>query len=294
MLQERTGPAELSAAIVYASRTGSERLVLFADEAAGTSARLAGWLQPGFDIEVRTVTGSDSRAALPEPLPVVLPGPADACPLVEQMDSAGLEVLLEGGEWRGELLGLEVARIVRWPRETGGDDRLHIEAGVGRFDRDAAAAMHQGESPRTGLDRAIRMVSQRRHQGAPTEPLSILARSRWLRSVALADPSVVGAVTLAPVEATSTPDSVREERPAAALGSTPDGERVLVVFAAGGVLEMVPVAVDTRELQLPGGRLRLVLPPKDRMKVFDELVTAATSADRGSIEVWEMEPPWAT
>ena len=30
-----------------------------------------------------------------------------------------------------EVLGLEVARLVRWPLETGGDGELHLEPGVG-------------------------------------------------------------------------------------------------------------------------------------------------------------------
>lgn len=268
--------------------------MLFADEGAGVAARLAGWLRPGFAIEIREVIGADSVAASPEPLPVVLPGPDDAGALVGQLRGAGLEVVLEQGEWRGELAGLEVARIVRWPRETGGDDLLHIEAGVGRFDRDAAAAVHQGEPTSIGLQRVIRTVSQRRHRGAPAEPLSILARSRWLRSVALADPSVVGAVTLEPVEATFAPASVREERPATALGHTTRGDPVLVAFGSGCVLELVAVGADTRELHLPSGRLRLVIPARDHMLVLDELVAAAASADRGEIEVWEMETPWAS
>lgn len=39
--------------------------------------------------------------------------------------------MVEGGELMGELLGLEVARVV-----VGDDGSAHVEAGVGRFDRE--------------------------------------------------------------------------------------------------------------------------------------------------------------
>lgn len=225
-------------------------------------------------------------------MPVVLPGPIGADRLVDKLRGAGLEVVLERGEWRGELLGLEVARVVRWPLETGGDGALHIEAGVGRFDRDAAAAMHRGESVDEGLKRAIRIVSEHRYSGAPTHPLSVLARSRWMRSVAMAQPELVGATDLQPLETTFAADSVREERPAGALGHTNTGAPLLVVFGAGSALDLVPVATDTRELQLPTALLRLVLPPRDHLRMVDELAAWAAASGRGPVDVIGMEPPW--
>lgn len=301
VLQEDVTPASFAAALVHASRQRADRLVLYADQGAQLAARLEQWFRPPArspsgapSVEVRAVEGATSEPAVPDPMPVVLPGPVDAEHLVEQLRGAGLEVALERGEWRGELLGLEVARIVRWPLETGGDGELHIEAGVGRFDRDAAAAMHQGESPDESLERAIRLVSEHRYPGAPIHPLSVLARSRWMRSVAMAAPELVGASMLEPLESTYAADSVREERPAAALGRTASGTPLLVAFGAGSALDLVPVATDTRELHLPAVLVRVVLPPRDHLPVADELAAWATASGRGAVEVIEMEPPWAT
>lgn len=299
VLQEDVTPASFAAALVHASRQLADRLVLYADQGAPLAARLEQWFRPAVgsssapSVEVRAVEGAGSEPAGPDPMPVVLPGPVGAECLVDQLRGADLEVVLERGEWRGELLGLEVARIVRWPLETGGDGELHIEAGVGRFDRDAAAAMHQGESPDEGLQRAIRIVSEHRYPGAPTHPLSVLARSRWMRSVALAAPELVGATDLAPLETTFAPDSVREERPAGALGHTTTGIPLLVVFGAGAALDLLPVATDTRELHLPGGLLRVVLLPRDHLRVVDELAAWAATSGRGPVDLIEMEPPWA-
>ncbi len=189
--------------------------------------------------------------------------------------------MCEDGSWRGELLGLEVARIVRWPSETGGDGELHLEAGVGRFDRDAVAAMHDGESPSHGLRRAVAMVSERRHRGATAHPLSFLARARWLRADAIAEPALVGASELRAAQTTFCAGSVRDDVPAAAIGTTLGGAPLVVVFAAGAGLDLTPVAADTREFHLPGAVLRLAVAPRDHLVVTDELAAAAVTAGRG-------------
>lgn len=299
VLQEDLTPASLTAAMLYASRETADRLVVYADSGAPAGARLAQWFAPEhspghpLSIEIRAVQGAGSVTARAEPMPVVLPEPSDADELVEELAELGLEVVLERGEWRGELLGLEVARIVRWPVETGGDGRLHTEAGVGRFDRDAAAAMHRGETPRQGLARAIGIVSEHRYPGAPTHPLSLLARARWMRSVAIGSPGSVGASELVAVESTFAARSVRDECPAAALGITDTGTPLLTVFGVGASLDLLAVATDTRELHLPGGLLRVVLPPRDHLAVTDQLAGWATAANRGPVEVIEMDAPWA-
>ena len=292
VLQEEATPASVGGALAHALRSASAqgvapRLVLFCDRGAGVAARLVRCFD--MDVEVRSVFEASSVPAKPDPLPVVVPGPEGVDPLLEQLESRGLEVVLEDGSYRGELLGLEVARIVLWPTETGGDGEYHLEPGVGRFDRDAAAAMHEGESPADGLERALRIVTRRRHAGAGTHPLSLLSRARWLRADAVADPGRVGAARLDAVQTSFPPDSVREEWPAAALGVDASGAPLLVVFGSGAGLDLVPVAADTRELQAPGARLRVVVPGRDHMAVTDELAAKL----RAPAEVVEFEPGWA-
>ncbi|MFV0317178.1 MAG: hypothetical protein ACK5O2_09500 [Microthrixaceae bacterium] len=293
VLQEAVSPASLGAAVVHALRSSASRLVLFADDGADVAARLAARFDRGPSIEVRAVDGATSSPAVPEGLSVVLPGPDGVEALLDRLRSAGLETVLEAGVWRGELLGLEVARIVLWPIETGGDGTFHIEAGVGRFDRDATAAMHGGESTDAALERVIGTVSAQRHRGATGHPMCRLARSRWLRAEALADPALVGAGDLYPVESSFVADSVREERPAAAHGTTADGEPVVVVFGSGLPLELVPVALDVREMHDPGVLLRVVVPPRDRLGVTEDLLVIADPTG-GPVELVTLDPPWGT
>lgn len=286
VFQEQSGPAALTAALLWARRRRALRLVLFCDEGGPVSARLARYF--AFEVEVRMVQGASSSLARPEPLPVVLPGPDGTDGLLAELRSHGLEPVLEEGSWRGELLGLEVARLVVWPLETGGDGELHLEAGVGRFDRDAAAVMHQGEPPVEGLERAVGLVGRHRFAGAPPHALSRLARARWLRAVAIADPARVGATQLQAVQTSFPADNVREEAPAAALGTTPKGDPVLVVFATGASLELVPVAADTRALQAPGALLRLGVPARDRHPAIEALAALLVEP----AEMVAVEPEW--
>jgi hypothetical protein len=272
VLAEQGGPATLSSALILAERRDASQVVVFADAGGPVLARLAGYFR--VPVAVRAVDGGSSEPVDPAPLPVVTPGPNGADELVDRLRAEGLEAVLEDGVWRGELSGLEVARVGPWPLESGGDGALHLEAGVGRFDRDASAAMHQGEDPLVSLRRAVRTVAEHRRPGAAAHPLGLMARARWLRASAVDDPGLVGAAELVPVQTTFPASSVRDAAPAAALGWDADGGAVVVVFAAGASLDLVPVAADTHALHDPQARLRLAVPARDHLAVLDELAGA--------------------
>ncbi len=109
-----------------------------------------------------------------------------------------------------------------------------------------------------------------------------------MRADALADPATVGAASLEPIQSSFAAASVRDEVPAAALGVTPDGDPLVVVFAAGARLDLTPIAADTREMQRPGAILRLALPPRDHLGVTDELAELLAPL----VDVVEVEPGW--
>ncbi|MBS1838024.1 MAG: hypothetical protein JST64_10045, partial [Actinobacteria bacterium] len=181
VLSEVAAPASLAGAVAWTLRQGASELVLFTDDLGGDLARMAGWFD--LSVQVRSVQGSGSVAVPAAPFPERIDAPEGpaAADLVAVLREAGLDVVLEDGVIRGEVLGLEVARLVVWPVESGGDGELHLEPGVGRFDRDAVAAMHHGEAPTTTLARSVDMVRRERVPGAGTHPLARLGRERWLR-----------------------------------------------------------------------------------------------------------------
>ncbi len=288
VLSNTADAATLAGSIAWALRQGASTLTLFTDDLAGDVARMAGYFS--VPVEVRSVQGAGSVSVEASPLPehVATPRSAETDRLSAQLRDAGLEVVVEDGVIRGEVQGLEVARLVLWPVESGGDGALHLEAGVGRFDRDAVAAMHQGEEPTVTLARSVAMVRAERVAGSSTHPLTRMARERWLRRSLVEDPGRVGARSLEPIGTTVRSESVRDVTPAAALGADHDGEPVVVVCSVGADLSFVPVAADTREWQSPSARLVLVVAERDRLATLDRLAGLL----REPAEVRTVTAPW--
>jgi len=287
LLTEQAGPGAVSGALLWADRRGVSAVRLYVDDLAGDVARWAALFDA--DVEVRQVTGATSVAATAESPTTRTPGAlADDAALRAELRDAGLEVVEEHGVVTGEVRGLEVARLVVWPALTGGDDAVHIEAGVGRFDRDATAAMHDGESPDATLRRAIDIVEEHRTARTPTHPLSLMARERWLRHSVLAEPALVGATELEPIATTVLRTSVREPSPAAAHGRAVDGSELVVVCSVGADLSLVPVAADTRAQIAPDAALVLVVPERDRLPSTERLASMV----RGPVELRCVPVPW--
>ena len=202
-------------------------------------------------------------------------GPAEAAPaiavrdevpdpsLVELLVGHGAEPVLEHGVLRGEVLGLEVARVI--------DGRLVV--GVGRHDRDARAEMRPGEDLGSALDSAVDAVLRWRRPGATSHAANTLARARWLRSVLCARPSAVGLDSLSPVAPPLPWFDLPEAGPAPGLGVDPEGGEVVVVCSVGVDLDLVPTAADCRLLYgtSPRTPLWLVVPAGDDVAVIRKL-----------------------
>lgn len=280
--------ATLAGAMAWTIRQEAADLVLFTDDLGGDVARMA--TDFTLPVTIRSVHGSSSVVVQPAPHPDVVAAPdaPEAAGLIAQLADAGLEIVVEDGVVRGEVRGLEVARLVVWPAESGGDGLLHLEAGVGRFDRDAVAAMHQGEPPTTTLARSVSLVRSERVAGGATHPLARLARERWVRCAVLADPALVGATQLHAVQTTVSRDNVRDVSPAAALGTAADGSPMLVVCSSGADLGFVPIAADTRAWLAPDARLVLAVPGRDRLTLLDRLAALLIEP----AEVVTVPAPW--
>jgi hypothetical protein len=191
--------------------------------------------------------GSPVDPAPPAVQPPLPPESADLAPLLV---AAGAEPVVEHGVLIGEVLGLEVCRVV--------DGRL--EVGVGKHDREAQRMVHGDESPEGALRAAVRIV----HEQRPAD----LAAERWLRSVVVRRPELVGCGGLAPVAPPLPRGDLRVPQPASAVG---DG--VVVACSVGIDLDLVPTAADTRMAHAPDAALVLVVPEGD-----DHAVTRALAA----------------
>jgi hypothetical protein len=264
-------PRRLGAALAVAQRAAASEVHLLVDpgtdgtdDGAGVLARRASL----FAVAPRTwlVRGTELapvEAAPPAPDPAPAPEAELYRPVLE---AAGLDAVVEGGHLVGELLGLEVARVV-----VADDGSAHVEAGVGRFDREVGAMMFAELAETDALARAVEFVARHRAADAPRHPLNQLVPERWLRSTIVARPELVGAAELRSVGSAIPRANLREGGVATAIGTDLDGTPLVVTCSIGVDLELVPGAADDRLTHRPDARLVLAVPAKDALAVTTEL-----------------------
>jgi hypothetical protein len=194
--------------------------------------------------------------------PYVVPGPPDAVEMLfaEAIEEAGAEPVVDHGVLRAEVLGLEVATVMR-----GDDDVPYLAVGVGRHDRLAQAMMYGTADMAKSLREAVGAVRNFRTGEAGIHPANQLAPERWLRCVVAAgDPS------LHPIESTE-PARLKRSSPAMLINDAAD----LVVACTTAVdLDAIAIAADTRAVHAPGATLRLVMPKGSRVPAMELLAGA--------------------
>lgn len=258
----------LGAALAWAERRGVSESVggvlhVLVDEESGLLARRAQlFARP--EIEVWSVVGAALVPAEPAPPPVPEPAPPAPQELVDLLLDAGVEVVVEGGVVRGEVQGLEVARIVHGETTAGVPlERPLLEVGVGAADRELTALVHGELTPQEQLFRVVEIVRGHRRPGAPRHPLSELVPERWLRAVLCGNPGAIGLAALRPAEGAQARPNLRDRGIAVAAGTTGQGAPVVVVCSVGIDLDLVPAAADARLAVDPEAELWLVVPERD-------------------------------
>jgi hypothetical protein len=270
----------LGRAMAWARGNDIVDLHLVVNDAAGDLARrAAAFTHPAV---VWRSAGDDLNRAEPEPLSPPAPLPPEAERYVDIVRAAGADPVVEHGVLIGEVLGLEVVRIVA--DELGVD----VQVGVGKHDREAQRLVHGDRSPIDALADAVSAVRERRVPDAPAHPANQLAAERWLRRIVIADPGIVGAARLEAVAPPRLRDDLRVPNPAPATGEAPGGSPVVVVCSTGIDLALVPSAVDSRDLDGRDARLVLVLPEGDDHPVTRDLASALSQP----AEIVTVERDW--
>ena len=280
-------PLGVGAALAWATRHGANQVHLLV-EAGGTAARdLAAVARRGalFDppVDVLSIDGREATVVHPSaPDPVAVPAPSTQ----EQrllLEQAGVEVVVDEGVVVGEILGLEVARVV-----VDADGNSRLEVGVGRFDREAFALLHGELSPPEALAAAIDQVGAVRRPGAEPHPINRVARERWLRHHLIEHPQLVGAASLRPADASRQRSGLRDATIAVAAGESADGSPMVVAASVGVDLEAVPDAADARLRHAPEAELVVVVPPRDDHSITRDLAAMLARPAR----VVTVEGPW--
>jgi hypothetical protein len=263
----------LGPALAWADRAEVAELHLLADAglaAAGVLARQSDLFADG--PAVWAIEGTTLVAAPPAPplAPAAAPAPTD---LVDLLIDAELEIVVEGGMVRGEVNGLEVARIVHGTTTAGEPiDDPRLEVGVGKADRELTAMVHSGLPAVDQLARVTEIVRGHRRPGAPRHPLNQLVPDRWLRAVLCRAPGLIGLATLRPAEGARPRPNLAERDVALAVGEDSAGDAVVVACSVGIALDLVPTAADGRlaidatggaHADTPPSHLFLALPERD-------------------------------
>lgn len=262
MLLDPQPVAALGPALVWADRRDlAEVNLVVAVADAGIVARRAACFAPA--PVVWALDGASLVPAVAAP-PAVAAAARPAPELAELLVDADLEVVVEDGIVRGEILGLEVARIVHGTSTAGTPlDGPLLEVGVGQADRELTGMLHGALAPRDQLARVIEIVRALRRPDAEPHPLNQLVPERWLRARLVAEPGRVGARELRPAPAAVPRANLREKGIAVAQGTAEDGSSVVVACSVGIDLDVVPAAADARCSIDPRARLLVVVPERD-------------------------------
>ncbi len=269
--------AALGPALVWADRRELAELDLLVEADASVIARRA--LLFTSPPAVWVIDGAALRPAVAAPVEAA-PSAPSAPALAELLVDADLEVVVEDGIVRGEVLGLEVARIVHGTTTAGTPiDEPVLEVGVGHADRELTGMVHGNLPPAAQLARVSEIVRAQRRVGAERHPLNQLAPERWLRANLVADPGRVGLAELRPAPPAVPRPNLRDPAIAMAVGVDPSGAEVVVACSVGVHLDLVPAAADARQALAPEARLLLVVPERDAHPVTralaERLVTPA-------------------
>jgi hypothetical protein len=177
----------------------------------------------------------------------------------------GATPVMEHGVLRGEVNGLEVCRVVT-DEFTGA---FRLEVGVGAHDRETFQLLH-GDRPKVeALAGVVEAVAPHRRPGAAGHPLNRLARSRAVRARLMADPSLIGATSVAPVDPPVPRTNVKDDPPCVALALI-GGRPTTVVCSAGVDLDVIPYAADAR-LVTGAERCIVVVPAGDDLRIQYDL-----------------------
>lgn len=277
------GDHGLGAALAWSQRAGAEELHVISDgEDAGQIARQAAEFRAA--IQVWRTNGTELVPVEPAPIETGI-GPPDAPALVAVLEAEGLDVVVEGDRFAGELRGLEVVRIVR----ALDDGEPILEVGVGRFDRELTALMHGDLPDASSIARVVAQLRELRRPGGPNHPLANLVPERWLRHTLVREPRRIGCDELVAAPTPTPRDRLRERGVAAAVG-TRDGEPVVVACSVGVHLDAVVHAADARLAIDPAATLLLALPERDILPVNRALVAEL----RCPAEIAAVEGDWRT
>ncbi len=285
----------LGPSLRWALSRNAERMTLLADDdVAGDIARRADLVD--FDITVWSAAGPAVEPAVARSALTPPELPLSHRRYASLISEAGARAIDDHGMLVAEVAGLEVARVVDVDEPSiapdgsnasltnGSSTGAELAVGVGQADRELQDYIHGHLDDDANLRRAIAAVVQHRKPGSAVHPLSRVARQRWLRSILLDDPSLVGLDRLDPIIPLRPRTTVLGDEPSAAAGSG-----AIVVCSVGVDLDLLPEAADYRNRDDPHAELIVVVPERDRSLVAGRMAELIPA-----LRMVSVPEPWTT
>ena len=263
----------LGGAIAWTQKLGERAIGLITESASGVLARRSALFDMSID-----VWHAVERLLVPavaEPYPAIAVDPAHE-EFRELIIAGGAEPVVEHGVLAGEVRGLEVCRVIT--DTTIGETRL--EVGIGAHDREAFLMLHGGRPTVEALADVVATVEQHRTVDAPYHPLNKLGAERFLRWLSIREPERVGANSLEVAAPPVVRLNLKDAVPCVAVGSTIAGAPLVAVYSSGIDLDLVPFALDAREMHSADAELVLVVPARDASPVTAAIAGAAINPPR--------------
>lgn len=222
------------------------------------------------DIKIWSVADNELIAATPAQVAVPVAVPAHHLSFAEIIERAGATVVCEHGVLGGEVLGLEVCRVVDDPLTESG---ARLEIGVGVHDRELFQMINSSSPTVESLTKVVHEVLRHRHEGAEKHPLNRLGGERFLRDLLIAKPQLVGADHLARAEPPVARLNLKDPIPCVAMGEA-SGMTLVVVCSAIVDTDLVPFAADARLSLEPSADLVLAVAPNNVLPSMTRLANA--------------------
>ena len=153
---------------------------------------------------------------------------------------SGAEVVREHGVLSGEVMGLEVCRVI------DDNDEARLEIGVGVHDRETFQLLHGKNATLQSLQNVVEIVGKHRAEGSEQHPLNRLGAERLLRHRIVSNPQLIGLSTAQIAEPPVKRLNVKDAVPCVAVGKDEEGHDVVVVCTASVDVDVVAFAADAR------------------------------------------------
>ena len=268
VLALRTPMRGLGPALLWMNKHNLSEVNVVVESDAGVIARRASL----FDLQIKVwlLVGNEIVVASASPIELHAVVPEHHFKFAELIERSGATVVTEHGVLAGEVLGLEVCRVVD---DVTTEDGARLEVGVGTHDRQLFQ-MINGQSPTIeNLINVVQFVSKIRGDRTVHHPLNRLAQERYLREMLITNPHSIDSDSMERAEPPVARTNLKDATPCVAIGRK-SGADLVAVCSAIADPDLVPFAADARLALQPDAELVLAVAPNN---VFPSMKVLASS-----------------